>query len=106
MPYFGEDSYDIFQLVGPGLLINEVKAGKAIKTKAVAAAPPSCKSPPGGVLSFSKAEKKERKKLLLFLTFPPCIFITKNLIKPGRSRIQSPGTAPDSIEPRPRFVSF
>jgi len=34
--------------------------------KAVAAAPPSFKSPPGGVLSFSKAEKKERKKLLLF----------------------------------------
>jgi len=31
---------------------------------------------------------------------PPCIFGAKNLIKTGRSRIQSPGTAPGFEEPR------
>jgi len=74
--------------------------------RAVAVAPPSCKSPPGGVLSFAKAEKKERKKLLFCLAYPPCIFVAKNLIKMGRSRIQSPKTAPGFEDPRPAFCQL
>ncbi len=79
----------------------ERKGGKD-KTQSLSLLP----CPPGGVLSFSKAEKKERKKLLLYLTLPPSIFGAKNLIKPGRSRIQSPGTAPGFEEPRLPFCQL
>jgi len=62
--------------------------------------------PPGGVLSWLGRPKKEPKKLGFCLISPPCIFGAKNLIKTGRSRIQSPKTAPGFEEPRLPFCQF
>jgi len=64
------------------------------------------KSPPGGVLFWLSRHKKEPKNVGFFLISTPCIFEAKNLIKPGRSRFQSPGTASDSKEPRLPFCQL